>query len=178
MIPNYYGIPIFHVSFLNFKLLLKQKQKQKTQNQPPTPKKWLYVTRWWFQIFFIFTPITGRFPFWLIFFRWVETTNQVSSHLRFKQYHPSWLIGVSHFVTGGFYRNDLDGRCSRCNTNCKARQGTFFSGSSRHFPCVSGKYHDFFWYFGSWEFWIFGSNGQFEEMIHGIIFVGMISCHF
>ena len=33
-------------------------------------------TRWWFQIFFIFTPIWGRFPFWPIFFRWVETTNQ------------------------------------------------------------------------------------------------------
>ncbi len=33
-------------------------------------------TRWWFQTFFIFTTIWGRFPFWLIFFRWVETTNQ------------------------------------------------------------------------------------------------------
>ena len=33
--------------------------------------------RWWFQRFFIFTPTWGRFPFWLIFFRWVETTNQV-----------------------------------------------------------------------------------------------------
>ena len=32
---------------------------------------------WWFQIFFIFTPIWGRFPFWLIFFKWVgSTTNQ------------------------------------------------------------------------------------------------------
>ena len=34
---------------------------------------------WWFQIFFIFTPIWpiwGRFPFWLIFFKGVETTNQ------------------------------------------------------------------------------------------------------
>ena len=30
---------------------------------------------WWFQIFFIFTPIWGRFPFWLIFSKWVETTN-------------------------------------------------------------------------------------------------------
>ena len=29
----------------------------------------------WFQIFFIFTPTWGRFPFWLIFFRWVETWN-------------------------------------------------------------------------------------------------------
>ena len=30
---------------------------------------------WWFQIFFIFTPIWGRFPIWLIFFEGVETTN-------------------------------------------------------------------------------------------------------
>ena len=33
-------------------------------------------SRWCFQIFFIFTPIWGRLSFWLIFFRWVETTNQ------------------------------------------------------------------------------------------------------
>ena len=39
------------------------------------------VSRWWFQIFFFFTPIWGRFPIWLIFFRWVETTNQVWIHL-------------------------------------------------------------------------------------------------
>ena len=32
-------------------------------------------TRWWFQRFFIFIPTWGRFPFWLIFFRWVETTS-------------------------------------------------------------------------------------------------------
>ena len=36
------------------------------------------TARRWFQIFFIFTPIWGRFPIWLIFFRWVETTNQTS----------------------------------------------------------------------------------------------------
>ena len=35
------------------------------------------VSRWWFQIFFIFTPTWGRFQFWLIFFEWVETTNWV-----------------------------------------------------------------------------------------------------
>ncbi len=34
-----------------------------------------YTSGWWFQIFFIFTPIWGRFPFWLIFFKGVETTN-------------------------------------------------------------------------------------------------------
>ena len=35
------------------------------------------TTGWWFQIFFIFTPIWGRLPIWLIFFKWVETTNQL-----------------------------------------------------------------------------------------------------
>ena len=30
----------------------------------------------WFQIFFIFTPTWGNDPIRLIFFRWVETTNQ------------------------------------------------------------------------------------------------------
>ena len=34
-------------------------------------------TRWWFQIFFTFTTLWGRFPIWLIFIRWVETTNQI-----------------------------------------------------------------------------------------------------
>ena len=28
-----------------------------------------------FIYFFVLTPIWGRFPFWLIFFKWVETTN-------------------------------------------------------------------------------------------------------
>ena len=37
----------------------------------------LCITRWWFQIFFIFTPTWGRFPIWLIFFKGVETTNQI-----------------------------------------------------------------------------------------------------
>ena len=36
------------------------------------------IPRWWFQIFFIFTLIWGRFLFWLIFFKWVgSTTNQI-----------------------------------------------------------------------------------------------------
>ena len=35
--------------------------------------------RWWFQMFFIFTPTWGRFPFWLIFFKWVETTKQINN---------------------------------------------------------------------------------------------------
>ena len=35
------------------------------------------VPSWCFQIFLIFISIFWRFPFWLIFFNWVETTNQV-----------------------------------------------------------------------------------------------------
>ena len=37
---------------------------------------WQWEAGRWFQIFFIFTPIWGRFPIWLMFFRWVESTNQ------------------------------------------------------------------------------------------------------
>ena len=33
----------------------------------------------WFQFFFIFIPIWGTVPFWLVFLRWVETTNQKMS---------------------------------------------------------------------------------------------------
>ena len=45
------------------------------------------LSRWWFQTYFIFIPTWGRFPFWLIFFKWVETTNwlwQLATNL-----HPS-----------------------------------------------------------------------------------------
>ena len=34
----------------------------------------LKKSRWWFQICFMFTPIWGRFQFWLIFFKWVGST--------------------------------------------------------------------------------------------------------
>ena len=37
------------------------------------PPPWL-LSRWWFQIFYIFIPIWGRFPFWQIFFKGVETS--------------------------------------------------------------------------------------------------------
>ena len=34
-----------------------------------------YLSGWWFQLFFMFTPTWGNDPFWLILFNWVETTN-------------------------------------------------------------------------------------------------------
>ena len=55
------------------------------------------TSRWWQLIFFfMFTPIWGRFPIWLIFFRWVETTNQTCFLIpctdwrkKNKSYHPT-----------------------------------------------------------------------------------------
>ena len=35
-----------------------------------------YFSGWWFQIIFMFTPIWGRCPIWLIFFKGVETTSK------------------------------------------------------------------------------------------------------
>ena len=45
----------------------------------------------------MFIPIWGRFPFWLIFFRWVETNNQLSTdfpfgHLKHQQYESPWSL--------------------------------------------------------------------------------------
>ena len=55
-----------------------------TKNQPNTSHIWMVwglffqpdPTTWWFQTLFIFTPTWGNDPIWLIFFKWVETTNQ------------------------------------------------------------------------------------------------------
>ena len=40
------------------------------------PESTVRLSGSWFQTFLIFTPNWGRFPTWLIFLRWVETTNQ------------------------------------------------------------------------------------------------------
>ena len=42
------------------------------------PLKYPNVARWWFQIFFIFTPLWRRFPILTsIFFRWVVKNHQL-----------------------------------------------------------------------------------------------------
>ena len=64
---------------LKFNTLITREKNIDTVERNPN-KKWITIpldpkTRWWFQIFFIFTPTWGKDPIWLIFFRWVETTN-------------------------------------------------------------------------------------------------------
>ena len=71
------------------------------KNNPPklAPTKMCNVDgrqlSWWsFPIFFMFTPIWGRFPFWIIFFRWVETTSQLFILLSEKGCHVSLWVSA------------------------------------------------------------------------------------
>ena len=58
--------------------LLDELAKMLMEEEKVSGRDELSMTRWLFQISFIFTPTWGRFPFWLICFRSVETTNQMS----------------------------------------------------------------------------------------------------
>jgi len=59
-----------------------------------------YITCWWFGSFFMFPYIGNNNPIWLIFFRGVETTNQIISHYTFNisqwngWFNPLWKILV------------------------------------------------------------------------------------
>ena len=68
----------FHTVRLGFRATVRQKFWN-GWIWPPTEKNHQSIrwnkTRWWFQIFFIFTPTWGNDPIWLIFFKGVETTN-------------------------------------------------------------------------------------------------------
>lgn len=49
-----------------------------------------WFTRWWFQIFAIFTPTWGHDPIWLVFFRWAgSTTKQIVFRFLTKRLIPS-----------------------------------------------------------------------------------------
>ena len=71
-----------------------------------------YLASWWFQICFMFIPIWGRFPIWLICFKWVETTNQLeffSQVMLYQQhpYHPYLLLwrGALKLLEAGVLKN-------------------------------------------------------------------------
>ncbi len=74
-------------------------------------------SRWWFQTLFIFTPIWGRFPIWLICFRWVETTSQSSCAM---------LVSIEFRVHRSFYRGDLSSKGA--GTTTKLSNSGFFVG--------------------------------------------------
>ena len=71
-----------------------KKTTHKFLKKKDTPKRvFANFSGWWFQTFFFW----GRFPIWLIFFRWVETTNQFT----FTKY---LLLGSSTFAQQSFWK--------------------------------------------------------------------------
>ena len=46
--------------------------------------------------YFFFTPVWGRFPIWLIFFRWVETTNQFKLMVNVDIPSMEHVLGKNH----------------------------------------------------------------------------------
>ena len=71
------------------------------------PDMKMYITGWWFQIyFFMFIPILGRFPFWLIFFQmgWNHQPDKVytSKILQLIQAPGVHGVSVGGFVEGYF----------------------------------------------------------------------------
>ena len=76
--------------------IFKQKptsQNKKIQWKVSMKCKDSSFSRWWFQIFFDFTPIWGRFPFWLIFFNWV--VQPPTSFGSWRNFHPHFFFGTS-----------------------------------------------------------------------------------
>ena len=67
-------------------------------------------TMWWFQIFFMFTPTSGRFPFWLIFFRWVVQPPPRKFMTLFLQRWPgsrgSLTAGPYPYLHGNFHHRN------------------------------------------------------------------------
>ena len=89
---------------------------------------------WWFQRFWIFTPVWGRFPFWLIFFRWVETTKQFVKAWKNSRPFAQWAKGQARTVSAGFRQRH--GRLRRKDSVWKKRnssRGACFDGRVRNF---------------------------------------------
>ena len=67
-----YFTETFSMSFL-LSPAIRSSLSHRTYLSVDSPCIHVHKSRWWAQIFFIFTRIWGRFPIWLIFFRWVQT---------------------------------------------------------------------------------------------------------
>ena len=61
--------------------------------------------RWWqLKYFFMFSPIWGRCPIWLIFFRWVETTNKYTKMVFDRLLHGCCFIVPRYDVPSDSYQ--------------------------------------------------------------------------
>ena len=96
--------------------------------EPSTAQSNLIYSRWWFQIFCIFTPILGeiRSNLTSIFFKWVEACCSTTFLCSLSQVtvdppleHPTSDLAVTSEADGkpcGFYDARLDPRTWDCNT--------------------------------------------------------------
>ena len=72
-----------------------------------TNTKWNNNPRWWFQIFFIFIPIWGRFPIWLIFLNGLKPPTRIpflwKHPLKIDGWFPFKMVAVQsrHVNLGG-----------------------------------------------------------------------------
>ena len=87
-------------------------------------KMYIYYLGGWFQIFFSFTSTWGNDPIWLIFFRWVENTNQLG-----------WNIWENHSIISWVLELPIAG------PKMHLRKGTFWvlPGSLRTLPLKIGR---------------------------------------
>ena len=90
-------------------------------------QRW-WISRWWFQMFFIFTPIWGRFPFWLIFFKGVETTTQIWLKKSLSRRFIHWSLW-----SGTLKTPDSDGTSQSC---------TAVLAATRFISILQGIYED------------------------------------
>ena len=97
-------------------------------------------SRWWFQTFFIFTTTWGNDPIWLIFFKWVETTNQ-RMHLLFKDcLFPSPCCFTGYLAV----------TCSKTMAHCRSHCGFMTRlWRPKNQQDTSGRTHKKSW--GSWS---------------------------
>ena len=115
-IPNSYVLRAYHRHFIIFIIPMYPLQvgmiRAQVLRSMAATEHWLIPSEevasksssfWWirdvvvlfflgggFKYFFFSPPTWGRFPFWLIFFRWVETTNQfwmVATRCKYNQYN-------------------------------------------------------------------------------------------
>ena len=77
------------------------------------PSRFPWLSDWWFGTFFIFPYIGNHHPNWLIFFRGVQTTNQLSMS-------PSW---TSYHTHGHFWGLPLAGESRQRPRHLRAARG-------------------------------------------------------
>ena len=72
---------IFDLTKWGLPFFSSQPKQLHFQNFHSSPWALKSSTSWWFQILFIFTPIWGNDPIWLIFFKWVEPPTSLGLRL-------------------------------------------------------------------------------------------------